>query len=89
MGLYIDDLLNFGAHVNICRKAGRKKSVLATLSVLNVECKLLLIYSSFLSVCVAIGHFCSRDKMRKMEKYYKRELFDTYTGFQLMLRGLR
>ncbi len=33
LGLYIDDLLNFDAHVdNICPKAGRKLNVLARLS---------------------------------------------------------
>ena len=46
LDLYIDDLLNFDAHVdNICRKTGRKLNILARLSgVLNVECKLLLFY---------------------------------------------
>ncbi len=47
LGLYIDNLLNFGVHVdNICRKAGRNLNVLARLSgVLNVEYNLLLFYS--------------------------------------------
>ncbi len=70
LGLYINDLLSFGVHVdNICRKAGRKLNVLARLSgVLNVECILLLFYSFILSqfeYCATIWHFCHRDKMRK------------------------
>ena len=83
LGLYIDDLLNFDAHVdNICRKAERKLNVLARLScVLNVECKLLLFYSFILShfeYCTAIWYFFSRDKMRKMEKLQKRALRYVY-----------
>ncbi len=51
LGLYIDDLLNFDAHSDIrgC-KAGRKLHVLDRLpGVVNVECKLLQIYSFTLS----------------------------------------
>ena len=62
LGLYINDLLNFDAHIdNICRKAGRKLNVLARLpGVLNVECKLLLFYSfilSYFEYCTAICYF--------------------------------
>ncbi len=64
LGLYtcIDDLLNFDAHVdNICHKAGRKLNVPARLSgVLNMECRLLLLYSFILShfeYCTAISNF--------------------------------
>ncbi len=80
LGLYIDDLLNFGAHVddNICRKAGMKLNVLTRLpGVLNLKCKLLLFYSFILSqfeYCATIWHFSSRDKMRKIETLQKRAL---------------
>ena len=59
MGLYIDDLLNFSAHINnICRKAGKKKSVLATLSgVLNVACKLVSFSFIFLFYSVILSQF--------------------------------
>ncbi len=90
MGLYIDDLLNFGAHVNnIYRKAAREKTVLATLSgVLNVGWKLLLFYSSILLQFVQpSGTYAVGIKWGKW-KNYKRELCDMYTEFQLIIRGI-
>ncbi len=58
-GLYIDDLLNFDAHIdNICRKAGRKLNVLARLSgVLNVEYKLVLFVLLFYHILNIVQPF--------------------------------
>ncbi len=46
-GLHVASLLSFNAHVDeICRKAGRKLNVLASLSkTMSTECKLMLFYS--------------------------------------------
>ncbi len=88
LGVYIDDLLNFDAHVdNICRKAGRKMNVLARLSgVFNVSyCYLIhLFYRSLNIVQLSGTDFCNRDKMRKIEKVQQRAL----RCFQLMLHGV-
>ena len=88
LGVQFDNMLSFDAHVDeICRKAGRKLNVLARLSkTLDFESKLTLFHCFVLShfeYCAVVWHFCSRDKMRKMEKIQKQALryvFNDYTS---------
>jgi hypothetical protein len=88
LGLNFDHLLTFDVHVDdICRKAGRKLNVLARMSnTLDIESKLILFYAFVLShfeYCAVVWHFCSRDKMRKIEKIQKQALryvFNDYTS---------
>jgi hypothetical protein len=95
LGVTFDNMLTFDMHVDeICRKAGRKLSVLGRLSTtLDVESKLILFHSFVLShfeYCSVIWHFCSREKMKKVEKIQKQALryvFNDYTStYQELLK---
>ncbi len=79
LGLYVDSLLDFNFYIDaICRKAGRKLNVLARLSkLLSTESKLMLFYSFILAqfeYCAVVWHFCSREKMKKLERIQKQAL---------------
>ena len=93
LGVYHDNLLLFDDQVDeICRKAGKKLNVLGRLSKsFDVESKLILFHSFILShfeYCAVVWHFCSRNKMRKIEKIQKQALryvFNDYTSSYLDL----
>ncbi len=79
LGVYFDQKLSYDYHVNeLCRKAGRKLSILGRLTkTLDVASKMLHFHTYILSqfeYCSLVWHFCSRDKMKKIEKIQKQAL---------------
>lgn len=88
LGVHCDNVLTFDRQIDeMCRKAGNKLNVLGRLSKsLDAESKLILFHSFILShfeYCATVWHFCSREKMRKIEKIQKqalRHVFNDYTS---------
>ncbi len=89
--VYFDQKLLFDYHADelICRKTGRKLSVLARLTkTLAVASEMLLFHTSCYSSSTAHfrGHlynsFCSRDKMKEIEKI-QRQTFNDFKKLML------